>query len=183
MVKEETETCLSLNCHPQHGQPCLVKEVIFRWEHRDPFGALLVKGEHLADIVPNAGLSWMSANLFGTNTGAGTNVVLGTSSTAVTMGDLNLGGEITTFGLARQAGSTSGVGAVQGTSSGGNTAQATGACYIYTTFTASASVTVNEAGLSPNAAANAGIIAHDILSPAATMGAGDTLTPSWQFIL
>lgn len=160
-----------------------VRDIIFRFEHRNPQGELLASGEHHEDLVPNQGLSWMSSQLAGTTTGAGTNVVLGTGTTTPTMGDQNLAGEITTNGLARVAGSTSGVGAVVGTASGGDTSQATGSFYVYTTFTASGSVTVNEAGLSPSATANAGIIAHDLLSPAATMGAGDTLAPSWQFIL
>ena len=160
-----------------------VRDIIFRWEHRSPQGELIASGEHREDLVTNSGLSWMSSMLAGTVSGSATEIVLGTSSTAVTMGDLTLGGEITTSGLARFAGSTSGVGALTGLSSGGNTGQGTGSFYVYGTATASASVTVNEAGVGQSSTANAGIVTHDLLSPAATMGAGDTLTPSWQFIL
>ena len=159
------------------------REVIFRWEHRDKEGNLKGSGEHSIDLVPNAGLDWISSQVAGTVSGTGTTIALGTGTTTPTMGDLTLAGEITGSGLTRVVGSTSGVGALVGLASGGDTSQATGSFYVFYTFTASGVVTVNEAGVSINTTFNAGVVTHDLLSPAASMAVGDTLLPSFQFIL
>lgn len=167
----------------QPSRPQLLHDVIFRYEHRNPQGELLASGEHRLDLVPNAGLAWMSSQLAGTVSGSAVFICLGTATANPTMGDLTLGGEITTSGLARQAATTSGVGAPTGLAAGATTNQTTGSFFVFTTFTASGNVTVNEAGVGQSVTQNAGIIAHDLLSPVATMGIGDTLAPSFQFIL
>lgn len=115
--------------------------------------------------------------------GSNTVICLGTGTATPTMGDLTLGGEITGSGLSRTTGSTSGVGALQGMAPGANTNQTTGSFYVFNTFTASAAVQVNEAGVSPSMTYNSGITTHDLLSPAASMAIGDTLSAQFQFIL
>lgn len=161
----------------------IFKDVIFKWEHRDKEGNVIVQGEHHLDLMTNQGLSWLSSQMAGSVTGACTVMCLGTATATPTMGDATLGGEITGSGLSRTTGSTSGVGAVVGTAPSGQTNQTTGSFYVVYTFTASGTVTVNEAGLSPSTTYNAGVVVHDLLSPAATMAAGDTLYSSFQFIL
>lgn len=164
-------------------RPQILHDVIFRYEHRNPQGELLASGEHRLDLVPNSGLNWMSTQLAGATSGSAQFICLGTATAIPTMGDLTLGGEITGSGLTRQGAQTSGVGALVGLAAGATTNQTTGSFYVYTTFTASGNVTVNEAGVGQSVTFNTGIIAHDLLSPVATMGIGDTLTPSFQFIL
>jgi len=159
------------------------RDVIFRHEVRTPFGEIKCKGEHHLDLVPNAGLDWISSQMVGVTSGKGAVICLGTSTTTPTMGDITLGGEITTIGLARTTGSTSGVGALANKAPAGQTNQTTGSFFVFYTFTASGSTTVNEAGVSPSTSANAGVIARDLLSPAASMAAGDTLRTEFEFIL
>lgn len=162
----------------------ILRDVIFSYEHRDPQGNLIFRSpEHHLDLVPNVGLNWMSSQFAGTVSGSAAFIVLGTGTANPTMGDLTLGGEITTQGLGRVAATTSGVGALAGLAAGATTNQTTGSFYVYTTFTASGTVTVNEAAVGQSVTANAGIVARDLLSPVATMRAGDTLTPQFQFIL
>jgi hypothetical protein len=168
---------------PQVPQIRVFRDVIFTWEHRNAKGELIGAGIRHLDLVPNQGLNWISSQLAGTTTGAGTVMCLGTGTSNPTMGDTTLGGEITGSGMSRQSASTTGVGVLTGLAAAATTNQTTGSYYVYTTFTASGSVTVNEAGLSPSSIYNAGIVVHDLLSPAASMAAGDTLTPSFQFIL
>lgn len=174
-----------LPAQPQIERPKFIifRDVIFRHEVRSPSGELKSKGEHHLDLVPNPGLNWISSQMAGTTSGKGAVICLGTSTTTPTMGDSTLGGEITGSGLTRTTGSTSGVGALADLAPSAQTNQTTGSFYVFYTFTASGSVTVNEAGVSPNTSYNAGIIARDLLSPAASMGAGDTLRTEFQFIL
>ncbi|MEM2904991.1 MAG: hypothetical protein QW587_04550 [Candidatus Bathyarchaeia archaeon] len=169
------------------------KDVVFSWEHRRPIrdehgnivdpGPILAAGIHALDLVPNAGLSWISSQMAGTTSGKSAVCAVGTGTATPTMGDVTLVGEITGSGLTRTTGSTSGVGALAGLPSGGMTTQGTGSFYVWYTWTASGTVTVNEAGVSPDISYNAGIIARDILSPAASMAAGDTLKCEWNFVL
>ena len=162
----------------------IFKDVTFGWEHRNAEGELIAKGDpHHLDLVPNASLSWLSSQIAGTVSGSASYICLGTATATPTMGDITLGGEITGSGLSRASASTSGVGNVQGTASAATTNQTTGSFYVYYTFTASGSVTVNEAGVGQSSTFNAGVVAHDLLSPAASMTAGDTLFASFQFIL
>lgn len=150
---------------------------------RTPNGEIKVCGQHHLDLVPNAGLNWMSAQFAGNASGRGTVICLGTATTTPTMGDLTLGGEITGSGLTRTTGSTSGVGALANLAPSGQTNQTTGSFFVFYTFTASGTAVVNEAGVSPSTTYNAGIIARDLVSPAASMAAGDTLRTEFEFIL
>ena len=168
---------------PSPAKFSVFKDVIFRHEVRTPDGQIKSSGEHHLDLVPNAGLNWISSQMAGTVSGTGTAIALGTGTAAPTMGDLTLGGEITGSGLTRVVGSLSGVGALAGLASGGATIQTTGSFYVFNTFTASGTVTVNEAGVGVNVTFNAGIIARDLLSPVASMAAGDTLRTEFNFIL
>jgi len=161
----------------------VLRDVIFKWEHRGPEGQMINSGEHRLDLVPNSGLNWMSSQIAGNVSGSGTVICLGTATATPTMGDLTLGGEITGSGLTRTTGSTSGVGALAGLAPGATTNQTTGSFYVFNTFTASGVVTVNEAGVSPSITYNAGTTTRDLLSPVATMAIGDTLSTSFQFIL
>lgn len=160
-----------------------LRDIIFTWQHRDPEGKIIAEGQKHLDLMTNQGLNWLSSQGWGTVTGAGVVMCVGTGTASPTMGDLTLGGEITGSGLSRTTGSTSGVGALTGLAAGATTNQTTGSFYVYYTFTASGSVTVNEAGVSPSAVYNSGIIVHELLSPVATMGVGDTLFNQFQFIL
>jgi hypothetical protein len=170
---------------PPQPQPKfrVFRDVVFRYEVRTPNGEIKVCGEHHLDLVPNAGLNWISSQMAGNVTGAGTVICLGTSTTTPTMGNLTLGGEITGSGLSRTTGSTSGVGALANLAASATTNQTTGSFFVFQTFTASGIATVNEAGVSPSMTYNAGIIARDLLSPAASMAAGDTLRTEFEFIL
>lgn len=159
------------------------RDVIFRHEVRTPDGQVKVFGEHHLDLVPNAGLNWISSQMVGITSGKGAVICLGTQTTTPTMGDLTLGGEITGRGLTRTTGSTSGVGALANLAAGATTNQTTGSFFVYQTFTASGTVTVNEAGVSPSTTYNAGVIVRDLLSPSASMAAGDTLRTEFEFVL
>jgi len=159
------------------------RDIVFRYEVRTPDGEIKVCGEHHLDLVPNAGLNWISSQMVGITSGKGAVICLGTSSTTPTMGDLTLGGEITGSGLSRTTGSTSGVGALANLAAGATTTQTTGSFFIFYTFTASGTVTVNEAGVGVSTTFNTGIIARDLLSPSASMAAGDTLRTEFEFIL
>jgi len=159
------------------------RDVIFRHEVRTPDGKVRSYGEHHLDIVPNAGLNWISSQMVGVTSGKGAVLCVGTGTTTPTMGDLALAGEITGSGLTRTTGSTSGVGALANLAPSAQTNQTTGSFFVWYTWTASGTVTVNEAGMSPSSAYNAGIIARDLLSPAASMAAGDTLRVEFETIL
>jgi len=161
----------------------IFRDVVFRYEHRTPQGELIAKGEHHLDLVPNPGLNWLSSQMAGTTSGKGTVICLGTSTTTPTMGDLTLGGEITGSGLSRTTGSTSGVGALANLAPSAQTNQTTGSFFVFNTFTASGTVTVNEAGVSPSMTYNAGVITRDLVSPPASMAAGDTFRGEFEFIL
>jgi len=168
---------------PSPARFMVFRDVVLRHEVRDPEGNLKCSGEKHLDLVPNAGLDWMSSMLAGQTCGKGAVIAVGTGSSTPTMGDITLGGEITGSGLTRTTGSTSGVGALAGKAPSAQTNQTTGSFYVWNTFTSSGTVTANEAGVSPDLTFNAGVIARDLLSPAASMGAGDTLRTEFQFIL
>jgi len=174
---------LELQPHTSPAKFTIFRDVILRHEVRDPEGNLKCRGEKHLDLVPNAGLDWISSQMAGQTCGKGVVIAVGTGSTTPTMGDLTLGGEIAGSGLNRTTGSTSGVGALAGKAPSGQTNQTTGGFYVWKTFTSSGTVTVNEAGVSPSMTFNAGVIARDLLSPVASMGAGDTLKTEFQFIL
>lgn len=159
------------------------RDVVFRHEVRTPEGELKSRGEHHLDLVPNAGLDWISSQMAGVTSGKGAVICVGTSSTTPTMGDTTLGGEITGSGLSRTTGSTSGVGALANKAPSAQTNQTTGSFFVWHTHTASGTVTVREAGVSPSMTYNAGIVARDLLSPVASMAAGDTLRDEFEFIL
>jgi hypothetical protein len=172
-----------------------VKGIIFRWQHRRPVrdseGQIIDPGPVLSEgikyihgaLIPNSGLNWISAQMAGQVSGKSALLVNGTGSSAPTMGDTQMGGEVTGSGLTRTTGTTSGVGALVNLASGGATTQTTGSFAVGNTFTASGSVTVNEAGLGQDVIFNAGIIARDTLSPAATMASGDTLRTQFEIVL
>lgn len=176
--------------------PALIKDIVFRWEHRRPVrdlsrpdqpiiepGPILSAGEKSLDLVPNAGLNWISSQMAGVTSGKCVVICVGNGTATPTMGDITLQSEITGYGLTRTTGSVSGVGALAGLAPGSATYQGTGAFFVFTTFTASGTITVNEAGVGQSVTYNAGIICRDILSPGASMAAGDTLYCEFQFVL
>lgn len=168
---------------PQPPKFRVFRDLVFRHELRDKEGKLISRGEHHLDLVPNAGLDWISAQMVGVTSGKGAVICVGTGATAPTMGDTTLGGEVTGQGLTRTTGSTSGVGALANKAPAAQTNQTTGSFFVYYTWTASGTVTINEAAVSPENSYNAGVIARDLLSPAASMSAGDTLRCEFEFIL
>ena len=168
---------------PQPPQFRVFRDLVFKHELRDKKGKLKSHGEHHLDLVPNAGLDWISAQMVGNTSGKGAVLCVGTGSTSPTMGDTTLGGEITGQGLTRTTGSTSGVGALANKAEAAQTNQTTGSFFVWYTWTASGTVTVNEAGVSPDLTFDAGVLARDLLSPAASMAAGDTLRCEFEFIL
>jgi len=172
-----------LPTQPERPKFVIFRDVILRHEVRTPDGEIKSCGVKHLDLVPNRGLNWISSQMVGITSGKGAVICLGTSTTTPTMGDATLGGEITGSGLTRTTGSTSGVGALANLAAAAQTNQTTGSFFVFYTFTASGTVTVNEAGVSPNETYNAGIIARDLLSPAASMAAGDTLRTEFEFIL
>lgn len=167
-----------------------------RWEQRRPvrdeFGTILDPGEVLSkgvneiDLVPNDGLNWISAAEAGTRSGLQVFIAVGTRSATIGMGSSVIG-EITGVGLTRTSGVTSGVGALVGLPSGGMTTQGTGSWAIGITFTSSGTITVNEAALGVTTGASAnypeGNTVIDLLSPSATMAAGDTLRIQFEIVL
>lgn len=168
----------------------------FYWQHRRPVrdltrsdqpiidsGPTLSEGYKELDLVNNAGLDWISSQMAGQASGLSAVIALGTGSAAPTMGDITLGGEITGSGLTRTTGTTSGIGALVGLATGGATIQTTGSFAIGNTFTSSGTVTVNEIGLGQSVIYNAGVVARDLVSPAAGMAPGDTLFGQYQVIL
>jgi hypothetical protein len=86
-------------------------------------------------------------------------------------------------GLTRTTGSVSGVGALAELAPATATYQGTGAFWVFKTFTASGTITVNEAGLGQDVIYNAGIICRDVLSPGASMAPGDQLYVEFKVIL
>jgi len=168
---------------PEKAKFVIFRDVIFRHEVRTPDGEMKSCGVKHLDLVPNAALSWISSHMAGVTSGKGAVICLGTSTTTPTMGDATLGGEITGSGLTRTTGSTSGVGALANLAPAAQTNQTTGSFFLFYTFTASGTVTVNEAGVGVATTFNTGIIARDLLSPAASMAAGDTLRCEFEFIL
>jgi hypothetical protein len=139
----------------------------FHFEHRDKDGNLKDTWE-VKNLVTNAGFAQLALLAGDASAVPFTFLAVGTSSTAPAVGNTTLAAEITTGGLARVAGTVS-----------RTTTTVTNDTYrITTTWTASASHTVEEVGVF-NAASSGTMLAR-ALTTSKAVTSGETLTGTYQ---